>query len=167
MTTIYSSSRILIRQFSPLEESLFCQFFDDEDVMRYLPSFPRAEYQHFFQKALQDYKDGPFGRWGIWDQENGNYVGNCLLRQLAEDNSYLEIGYSIAKAYWGRGIGGELAKAIVNYAFSNTYATKLAALTDPANVGSQRVLEKAGFHRDGNMERHGSDLYFFRQEKSL
>lgn len=165
MVAIYSSSRILIRQFSASEEQLFCRFFDDEDVMRYLPAYSTAEFQHVFQKALQDYKTGPFGRWGIWDQESGRYVGNCLLRELAEDNSFLEIGYSIAKEYWGRGIGSELANAVVDYAFSNTATTKLAALTDPANIGSQRVLEKVGFHRDGNIERHGANLYFFSRER--
>lgn len=167
MLVIYSGSRFLIRQFHPSEENIFCSFFDDAEVMRFLPLLSDEEYKKLFTAAFEDYQKGAMGRWGIFDINNGNYIGNCLLRTLVEDPSCLEIGYSIGKDYWGKGIGSEIAKALVDYAFSHTDTNELTALTDAGNIGSQRVLEKVGFHRNGNIQRRGADLYFFSLARSV
>ncbi|UKT63047.1 GNAT family N-acetyltransferase [Pedobacter mucosus] len=167
MTIIFLGPKFLIRQFQLSEEKIFCSFFDDEEVMRYLPLRTNEEYKKLFKAALGDYKEGPLGRWGIFDLNNGDYIGNCLLRKLAENPVCLEIGYSIGKVYWGKGIGSEVAKAIVDYAFSHTDTNELVALTEAENIGSQRILEKVGFHRNSNIQREGVDLYLFRLIRSV
>lgn len=78
MSIIYQSNRIVIREFLPSEESLFCSFFEDEEVMKYLPRLCADEYKDLFNVAIMDYQHGPFGRWGIFDVENSNFIGNCL-----------------------------------------------------------------------------------------
>lgn len=161
MSVIYSSPTIVIKQFVRSDEALFCDFFNDPEVMRYLPAFNASDYKALFAKTFDDYARGPFGRWGVFDASTGDCIGNCLLRTLEEDPSAYEIGYSIGKAYWGKGIGSEIASALVNYTLSHTERGDLTALTHPDNIGSQRVLEKAGFVRKGNLERRGADLYFF------
>ncbi|KLT65471.1 GNAT family N-acetyltransferase [Pedobacter sp. BMA] len=161
MSVIYSSPTIVIKQFAKSEESLFCDFFNDPEVMRYLPAFSISDYKALFAKVFDDYEHGPFGRWGVFDATTGFCIGNCLLRVFEEDSSAYEIGYSIARAYWGKGIGSEIAAALVAYTFSHTETGDLTALTHPDNIGSQRVLEKAGFVRTGNIVRRGADLYFF------
>ena len=161
MSVIYSSPTIVIKQFAKSDESLFCDFFNDPEVMRYLPAFNAEDYKTLFAKTFVDYENGPFGRWGVFDAITGDCIGNCLLRIFEEDHSAYEIGYSIAKAYWGKGIGSEIAAALVDYAFAHTEEGDITALTHPDNIGSQRVLEKAGFVREGNIVRRGADLYFF------
>lgn len=62
----------------------------------------------------------------------------------------LELGYVLGSKYWGRGIVTQAVKQAVKAAFSEfPHLERLEALVDVENVGSQRVLEKAGFQREG------------------
>jgi ribosomal-protein-alanine N-acetyltransferase len=162
MDVIYSSSRILIRQYIPAEEELFYHFFDDPEVTRYIPNLSVEEYKKLFAKTFEDYAIGDLGRWGVFDPNTGENIGNCLLRVLAEDSTAFEIGYSIARKFWGKGIASEIASALIDYAFSHFTTGDLTALTHPENMASQNVLLKAGFVRDGNLVSLGQDLYLFR-----
>jgi len=161
MLKIYSSGKIEIRQFNSNDGEQFCRFFDDEEVTRYLPKLTKQEYLRLFTDSLQDYQNGFFGRWGIFDVKNDAFIGNCLLRLLEEDPEKLEIGYSIKTAYWGKGIGSEIALALVNYAFKNTAYITVSALTEIDNLGSQKVLLKTGFERQDNILRRDHELAFF------
>jgi len=163
---MYLSTTIVIKRFRPSDEQLFCDFFDDPEVIRYLPANSKKDYKTLFHKTFEDYQKGFMGRWGVYDTANGDFIGNCVLRILAEDESAMEIGYSIGKKYWGMGLGSEIVSALVKYTFSNTQHGDLTALTHPDNIASQKVLEKAGFVRNGNIERHGNALYLFRLERN-
>ncbi|PTQ99802.1 RimJ/RimL family protein N-acetyltransferase [Mucilaginibacter yixingensis] len=59
------------------------------------------------------------------------------------------LGYWLAEHYWGRGIMPQAVKLIVNYAFSQLDVIAIQANTFGGNVASMRVLEKAGFERQG------------------
>lgn len=161
MSIIYQSKRIVIREFLAAEQSIFCSFFDDEDVMQYLPRLQKTEYKNLFDAALNDYSLGPFGRWGIFETVNGNFIGNCLLRPFLEIPGQIEIGYSLSKLFWGRGIATEVAKALTAYGFAKTNTTEIVALTDFKNLGSQNVLKKSGFVQLENIIRRGVELNYF------
>ncbi len=60
-----------------------------------------------------------------------------------------EFGYYIAEEYWGKGIMTEVIKKIVEYAFENFNIIRIHAEPFARNVGSRRVLEKAGFKLEG------------------
>ena len=61
-----------------------------------------------------------------------------------------ELGYSIARPYWGRGLATEAARAAMDAAFS-AYAdlNRMRAMADARNVPSLRVMEKLGMVREG------------------
>ncbi|MFD2287172.1 GNAT family N-acetyltransferase [Pedobacter petrophilus] len=166
MSVIYQSNRMVIREFLPSEKSLFCSFFEDEEVTQYLPRLQANEYEELFDIAITDYLNGPFGRWGIFEAENNNFIGNCLLRPFVEISGQMEIGYSLNKSYWGRGIGTEVAKALIAYGFVKTKTNEIVALTDLRNLGSQEVLKKSGFKQLGNISRKGVELNYFLIERT-
>lgn len=64
-----------------------------------------------------------------------------------------ELGYWIGKSYWGRGIATAAARAASDYAFQAFGLERVFAIAFTRNVGSVRVLEKAGFEREGLMKR--------------
>ncbi|XP_003610738.2 uncharacterized N-acetyltransferase p20 [Medicago truncatula] len=68
-----------------------------------------------------------------------------------------EIGYVLASKYWGKGIATCAVKqmVMVTFAFSEfSYLERLEALVDVDNVGSQRVLEKVGFQKEGVLRKY-------------
>jgi ribosomal-protein-alanine N-acetyltransferase len=65
-----------------------------------------------------------------------------------------ELGYCIAEAYWGQGIGTSAVKQVCNYIFENTDIIRIFADPFDYNVGSCRVLEKAGFVYEGTLRKN-------------
>jgi ribosomal-protein-alanine N-acetyltransferase len=62
-----------------------------------------------------------------------------------------EIGYWLGESLWGRGIGTEALKAVTVEAFKRFDITRLYALPFADHVASVRVLEKAGYVREGHL----------------
>jgi RimJ/RimL family protein N-acetyltransferase len=60
-----------------------------------------------------------------------------------------EIGYWLGEAFWGRGIITEALELVTAYAFEQFDLLRLYALPFADNAGSIRVLEKAGYTREG------------------
>ena len=65
-----------------------------------------------------------------------------------------EIGYWLAKPYWGQGIMTDAVRAFVRYAFDELQVIKLTAHVFDFNIGSARVLEKNGFRLEGVLRQH-------------
>ncbi|OEH94165.1 GNAT family N-acetyltransferase [Bacillus solimangrovi] len=59
------------------------------------------------------------------------------------------IGYFLDKAQNGKGYTTEAAQLVVNYAFEELHLHRIEAGVMPHNIGSIRVLEKVGFHKEG------------------
>lgn len=57
----------------------------------------------------------------------------------------LELGYWLAEPFWGQGLGSEAARAMTDYAFTNTTYRMMVAGYRHGNVASQRILERLGF----------------------
>ncbi|CAK9154399.1 unnamed protein product [Ilex paraguariensis] len=61
-----------------------------------------------------------------------------------------ELGYVLAHQYWGKGIVTRAVKMVASTIFmERPHLRRLEALVDVDNLGSQRVLDKAGFQREG------------------
>lgn len=75
----------------------------------------------------------------------GFRVGTDISRLSAE------MGYWLGEPYWGRGFGTRAVQAASDWAFDYYRVVRLFATVFPQNIGSIRVLEKAGFEREGVM----------------
>jgi ribosomal-protein-alanine N-acetyltransferase len=62
-----------------------------------------------------------------------------------------EIGYWLAEPYWGRGIITEAVQLLTHYAFENLGIIRIQAGVFSKNTASMRVLEKAGYVKEGIM----------------
>lgn len=64
-----------------------------------------------------------------------------------------ELGYYLAREYWGRGIVTEAVRQLCERVFAQTDILRIYAEPFSDNVGSRRVLEKAGFQLEGTLRR--------------
>ncbi len=83
---------------------------------------------------------------GVVSKDTDRVIGWCGLGPLDFDDSEIEIYYGLSRAYWGRGITTEAAKALLHYGFQTIGLDKTVAIVKPKNVASQRVIEKLGMH---------------------
>ena len=66
----------------------------------------------------------------------------------------VEVGYALARPYWGKGYMTETLRAMINLAFTQLDIFRVQAFCDVDNLGSARVMEKAGMQREGLLRRY-------------
>lgn len=78
-------------------------------------------------------------------------VGFLLGRDISRISA--EMGYWLSEEFWGRGIATGAVTATSDWAFDNYKLARVFAMAFAHNAASIRVLEKAGFEREGVMRR--------------
>ncbi len=89
--------------------------------------------------------DGRVTNWAIREPE-GNQIGGIGLHPSSHGQSHAaELGYWIARPWWGRGIATSAIGAVTRHAFAELGIHRLTAAIFVGNTGSARALEKNGF----------------------
>jgi len=84
-----------------------------------------------------------FGLWAVELRRTGEVIGVTGLGHLA-DGPEIEVGYRFLQRCWGRGYATEAARAAIAFGFEELGVERIVAVTEPKNLGSRRVMEKAG-----------------------
>jgi RimJ/RimL family protein N-acetyltransferase len=73
-----------------------------------------------------------------------------------------EVGYWLAKSYWGNGITSEALQRFTNIIFETTDIIRLYASVFEGNISSSKVLEKCGFKLEAIFEKaiFKNEVYF-------
>jgi RimJ/RimL family protein N-acetyltransferase len=79
----------------------------------------------------------------------GQLVGDLGVHFL-EDGSQVEIGFTLAPAAQGRGLGTEAVTALLHYLFGPLHKHRVFASTDPRNEGSVRLLRRVGMRQEAH-----------------
>jgi RimJ/RimL family protein N-acetyltransferase len=82
------------------------------------------------------------------DAESGEIIGGATLHHLDSERKIVEIGYFVLPTARGRGVATTIARTLAEHAFS-LGIERVAAYVNVGNTASERVLEKAGFTREG------------------
>jgi RimJ/RimL family protein N-acetyltransferase len=85
----------------------------------------------------------------ITDAVTGATTGEIGLYYQEPQTGQAMIGYSMLPAWRGRGYPARAARLVAAWAFEHVGLARIIAGTNPTNVRSQRVLEGAGFQREG------------------
>jgi RimJ/RimL family protein N-acetyltransferase len=85
----------------------------------------------------------------IVDAASGLPAGGCALFYQDRVTGQASIGYSVLPPWRGRGTATRAVRLLAGWAFDTVGINRLAASTRAENIGSQRVLAKAGFRHDG------------------
>jgi ribosomal-protein-alanine N-acetyltransferase len=93
------------------------------------------------------------GLWATLHKETGKFIGRCgLLPWNIDGQTEVEVAYTIARDFWGQGLGTEAAQAIMHYAFETLKLTRLICMIEPENKASLKVAIKIGFVFEKKME---------------
>jgi RimJ/RimL family protein N-acetyltransferase len=99
----------------------------------------------------------------IVEKKDGSKIGFIVhfhVLHLGTGTKQLEIGYTLVPSERGKGYGTEAVGIIVDYLFLSKDIMRIQAQTDQRNVASQKVLEKAGFKKEGTLRKN----FFMRGE---
>jgi [ribosomal protein S5]-alanine N-acetyltransferase len=94
-------------------------------------------------------RDAHFSLWATIHKSDDRLIGRCgLLAWDLEGRKETEVGYMIAREFWGRGLATEAARAIRDYGFERLGFERLISLIRPENERSQRVAIKNGMRHE-------------------
>jgi len=89
-------------------------------------------------------------KWFVIETKDGTRVGGM---SYFLEGTLMEIGYDLIPSERGKGYGTEAVKLLMDYLFLSKDIVRIQAQTDPRNVASKIVLEKAGFTIEGMLRK--------------
>ena len=122
----------------------------DPAVMRFINGgtpTPRAMIQHeILPRFLRYYTQYEgFGFWAAIEKATGEFLGwFCLHPTEGGDPGTVDLGYRLRQTAWGKGYATEGARALLRKGFTEFGVQRVLAMTYQDNIGSRRVMEKAG-----------------------
>lgn len=108
-----------------------------------------AEAKTSIKKALVAYKAEESIGWAVTFKNSNTVLGGFGIYSWSRNHRRAEVGYDLARAYWGQGIASEALRAVLQFCFEQMNLNHIYAGTIADNHESVRLLERAGFHRDG------------------
>jgi len=135
----------------------------DEEIKQFVENAPDEEMKKAYGEMLQGALNHPNDRkwYAIWTMElpDGTYIGDLCFKGITSDGM-VEIGYGMSPNFEGKGYMTEAVTAMIQWANTQEGVRRIEAETDPENIASQRVLEKAGFLPSGEMGEEGPRFYW-------
>lgn len=125
----------------------------DPEVTRYLlwkPLRSLEEAESAIRSRIESWRKGTAFSWTILLKEDGALAGTISLRPRG---LRLNMGFVVARPYWGRGYTTEAARPVVEWALAQPGVYRVGAVCDKENLASARVLEKLGMQLEGTLLR--------------
>ena len=149
------TERLVLRTPRPEDATaIFTGWAQDPDVTRYLTWRPHQTLQdteQFVQSCLLAWEQEARFPYMITLKESNEVIGMIDPRI---EGPKVGIGYSAARAHWGKGYVPEATRAIIQWAFQQPSIYRVYATTDVENFASQRVLEKVGMQCEGILRKY-------------
>jgi RimJ/RimL family protein N-acetyltransferase len=147
---LLEGKNVNLRIFEKEDLPLFAEWANKPEVFgEYNPlhQMSKTEAEKIFESPLEE-------KLFIVEKKDGSKIGFVThFYVLHVAGRQLEIGYSLLPNERGKGYCSEAIKIMVDYLFLSKDVGRIQAQTDPRNVASQKVLEKAGFKREGTLRR--------------
>lgn len=124
----------------------------EENVSRYISKtglFSDEEIKNRLSAEINNQKQYSVQYWPVFELASGDFIGCCGLRPydlpFISGQAVYEIGFHLRSKFWGKGLAGEAAAKVIDYAFDCLGAESLFAGHNPYNINSKKVLNKLGF----------------------
>jgi ribosomal-protein-alanine N-acetyltransferase len=152
------TDRLVIRSAVPSDAAGLERLFSDPEVLRWLPPttpWTRERAEQAVERRAQGERERGFTAWIVEKKEDATFIGSCALQLVEAKGPEVELAYHYVPSEWGKGYGSEAARAVVRYGFNDLGLERIIAICFPENVGSWRVMEKAGMRFVGTASYYG------------
>lgn len=144
---IIETSRLTLRYITSRDAPALKSILGDAEVMRYsvIGVHNKKQIKQFIEQRLLSYLERGFGLYALVHKQNQETIGYCgfFIQSIAEQRE-VEVGYRLAKQYWGRGLATEAAQAVIKYGRERFDFQRYICLIEPDNIRSIRVATKLG-----------------------
>jgi ribosomal-protein-alanine N-acetyltransferase len=150
--TVLESDRMIFRPHELADLDAYCEMEADPAVRRFVGGKPRTREaaERKFRNVHLNAADTRLGLMATIFKPEDRYIGYCgLYPHFDRAGEGIEgeaaLGFTLARAYWGRGLATEAALVFVRFGFEQLALNRVVTSVEVGNAASMRVLEKLGF----------------------
>ena len=151
---VIETERLILRKLTMRDASDMFRYCQDKEVARHVlweAHTSILETRAYIRYNLYQYRSGEPASWCIVLRETNRVVGTIGYMSYNADNSTVEIGYSLAREQWGKGLMTEALLAVIGETFRTLKVHRIEAMHFTDNPASGRVMEKCGMIHEGHM----------------
>ena len=167
---VTETERLSIRHLELDDLPALTEILSDPEVMKHSVRgvCDEAATRKFIEWCLACYVTHGVGHWALTDKQTGELVGFCGVGpEQVGDTEEINLGYRLARRYWGKGLATEASLAVIERAAKLGRFESIVVIIEPEHFASLRVAEKAGFHRYEEIEFHGRPVRLYRLDLTL
>ncbi|SDI16213.1 Protein N-acetyltransferase, RimJ/RimL family [Sinosporangium album] len=154
----YSGVRLRLREVTPDDVDALLAIYGDPAATQHLPFNPRTrdEVEEIIAKAVEAAAARPRHRYllAVIDNDTARLIGVGRLLIDPEYPHSAEIGVGLRPDQWGRGMGTDLLRLILEFGFRRLGLHRLWGSRSPANTGAQLAMLVAGMVEEGRLRHH-------------
>jgi RimJ/RimL family protein N-acetyltransferase len=158
-----TTARLILRPFQPTDTPALFTILQAPRIMQYFPTPTTpdmARVERLIARQIEGWEQRRRTFWALEWRATGELLGWCGLQYLP-DTDETEVGYLLARPWWGQGIATEGARRALVFGFDDLGQDEIIGVTHPGNTASQNVLKKAGLTFTGAAHYFNMDVYRF------
>jgi len=162
------TARMRLLPWQPDDWLLLRPIATDPQVMRYISDgqpWPDERIREFVGRQIDHFDKLGYCLWKLLLKETSEMIGFCGLQPL-DGTAETEIGWWLARAWWGQGLATEAARAALLDGFERAELQRIVAVAVAANRASIHVMEKLGMKYEREMIHRGFDVVLYALERS-
>lgn len=159
LTVEVETPRLVLRQWLASDRQPFAALNGDPNVTQYLLPLTASESDALADRLAASIDEHGWGFWAVEAPGVASFIGFVGLKPLAPALPFapgVEIGWRLARPYWGRGYASEAAEAALRVGFEQLGLEEIVAFTVPANARSRAVMDRVGMRADPQCFDHPS-----------
>jgi len=146
------TARLILRPWIEEDRKPFAEMSADPAVMEHLlPLGGHDGANGWIDRHMAHLAEHGFCFWALEEKESGAFAGSVGLVKVGYEAHFtpaVEVGWRLARTFWGKGYAPETALASMRYGFEVLGLTEIVANTATHNTNSRRVMEKLGMDHD-------------------
>lgn len=154
------TERLILKSMVIDDAEIAWSLWGNKEVAKYLhdPYYKDPKELRELIKDIADWKDEyPFI---AYESSTGEVVGTCSIGVEGGPKKW-GFGYCLRKEMWGKGYGTEIAKNLIDFAYSKGIRDFQGSVATE-NIASVRIMEKCGMHFDHEttFKKKGTDVVY-------
>lgn len=145
------TNRLILRRYKEEDIDMQYRILHDKRLQEYIkfPNLTKEEEFDCIKMWISEADSSKYEKWVIELKDTNIPIGNISVNGIDKKNNYCNVGYVIEYEYWGKGYATEALKTISDYLLLQRDYYLVECSCNEFNKASSRVMEKAGFVKDG------------------
>ncbi|SEA91180.1 GNAT family N-acetyltransferase [Variovorax sp. YR216] len=152
----FETERLRARRWRDGDREPFAALNADPRVMAFFPApLSRAESDALVDRIEAGFDERGWDLWAMEERASGAFIGFVGLSVPRPDlpcSPCVEVGWRLARAFWGRGYATEAARGALRVGFERLALPEIVSFTAARNLPSEAVMKRLGMAADGTFE---------------